>query len=145
MGPRALALLLALTAGCTSEYHPEYSPRSSYSVTQNVSFSSAFEDSVLASRREPVVTRPPPAPPHEVAPSVAERGAPRPAEASIAVAPTPAPAPTPTFVADRGDLTRCRAGRRASCRDLPGVHINGNVQINGNVEIFGNVFINDDH
>ncbi len=168
--PALRLTLVALVApwGCVNEYHPEYSPRASYSFSQNVSYPTTVIENVVVAPRPPtalsgVSTRP--LPPVHDRPDTHSSGGAGSREAEARTMPRPnEPRPdvdTRSRVADElprssedeappgaeVDLaaarTRCRGGDAESCRALPGVHLNGNVRLYGNVVIFGDVFMND--
>lgn len=123
-----------MLAGCASTYHPEYHPETSYSIVQNFSAPQTTVEAPSATSIA-VQSRAAPAPAPVATASAAGQDAKVEAQVRDLLA---ADASTP-----RGDRAMCKAGDAASCRYLPGVHINGNVQINGNVTIFGPVYIND--
>ena len=167
-----LIVSLAASVGCLNEYHPEYSPHTSYTFSQNVSYPTTVVQNVVA----PPSSRPPPGPSSPralpaahrgpVAPAtdgagrldVAARETPRPIEPTRDIESRPRLAGGSAVCAsapeeDRGgaergvDLaaarTRCRAGDADSCAALPGIHLNGNIRLYGNVVLFGDVFLND--
>jgi hypothetical protein len=154
-GKRSLVmmLLLASSLGCIYEVHPEYSPRTYTSVISREATSPAATTSSVAAR---------PAPTRPVTASVG--AASRPARLATATiegddAPAPAQRPTRPPLPDERALAlgdceraapdlsparaRCRTGDRASCAELPGIHLNGNVRVFGNVFLFGDVYVND--
>jgi hypothetical protein len=160
-------LVIVGGAGCLKDYHPEYSPRTSYVVTQNISYPTTIVENVALPSRP----TPPPSASVETStpgrPAIAEgRGTPSlGTESGLGTASVEAPRDStprlhlpsahvvsteipegpksrvPLF--DPEARARCNGGDRASCASLPGVHLNGNVQIHGNVVLFGDVFIND--
>ena len=172
MSRRPLLVLLVMTAGCLNEYHPEYHPQTSTTYVQNVSYPTTYVTQVLApppvptsrtstarrERRAPAWAWPGAAQdardasPQEVAVPLPASSAQR---REAAVSPRPPVAEgidlgnddrvlrtAPGL--DLGELkARCRSGDRAGCRELPGIHISGNVQIHGNVTLFGDVYLND--
>lgn len=164
-------LALAASLGCLNEYHPEYSPRTSYSFSQNVSYPTTIVQNIVAPPQATSATaaaRPPlPRSPARPA-STASDGAGR-LDGAVPEEPPQAPGPaveSRSRLADESSIPRsreeaastrdtegwvdsaplralCHAGDAESCRHLPGVHINGNVQLHGNIVIFGDVFVND--
>jgi hypothetical protein len=162
------SLAVAASVGCLNEYHPEYSPRVSYSFRQNISYPTTVVENVVTApnllrRSSRAVALPPSRP---AAPVTAETGR---LEPSRPEPPIPSETRRDTESRSRlvdetslprsgergrqgtrgeaGDLEatrqKCRAGDAESCGALPGVHLNGNVRLFGNVVIFGDVFMND--
>jgi hypothetical protein len=160
-------LALVIPMGCVNVYHPEYSPRATYSYRQTV----AYPTTVIQVAPDPPVALRSSTPKAggvqngPVAPSdgaqdlgsKAREEVPR-VETGRDTAPRrrlPDEPVLPRFHEDESvgasratlDLAparaRCHAGDAESCRQLPGVHINGNVQLFGHVVIFGDVFVND--
>jgi hypothetical protein len=167
-----ISVALAASLGCLNEYHPEYSPRTSYSFSQNVSYPTTVVQNVVvappptpsSSPTSRPISRPSPSRPvtrssdgagrldaetpeeRPAAPLRAVESRSRLADESPVVRWSEEEAPA-RGVESRVDAaalrTRCSAGDAESCRHLPGVHINGNVRLFGNVVIFGDVFMND--
>jgi hypothetical protein len=146
---------LAALLGCVKEYHPEYSPKTSVSYVQNISYvtneigssrdarDTTPEPTEISLPSRPVTGHPSGAPSPAVAAAVPTADAEPHSRADVYT-------PLPDAIDHRvsaGELAiaraRCRAGEAETCRMLPGIHINGNVHLNGNVVMFGDVFMND--
>jgi hypothetical protein len=161
-------LALVIPMGCVNDYHPEYSPRTIYSYRQTVSYPTTVILNVAPG--PPVALRSstpkaggvqnrPVAPydgAHDLGSKMREEvprvetgrdSAPRQRLPDEPLLPrlhedesVGASVATLDLAATRA---KCHAGDAESCRQLPGVHINGNVQLFGHVVIFGDVFVND--
>jgi hypothetical protein len=144
-GSRRIGVLLGVVSACTScltENHPEYSPHTSYTVTQNTSCARQGQtDRWIGGSPSEQAAPPPTASPAPIVPAVLP--APERPAASTVDRTERLARPTVPTAEPVGDRARCHAGDAASCRGLPGVHIGGNVRMYGNVLIFGDVFVND--
>jgi hypothetical protein len=167
-----LFVSLAASVGCLNEYHPEYSPHTSYAFSQNVSYPTTVVQNVVA----PPSPRPPPGPSSPRALPTAHRGPVAPSadgagRLDLAARETPRPIEPPRDIESRPRLAdestirtsapeeervgpergvdlaaarrRCRAGDAASCAALPGIHSNRDLRLYRNVVLFGDVFLND--
>jgi hypothetical protein len=125
-----------LLAGCAATYHPEYHPETSYSIVQNFS----APQSVVVGQPSATAPAARPAPSLPPAPVAPPKAATEDDKADKEIIREVLPAAPRRSEA----RAKCSAGDATSCRLLPGIHINGNVQINGNVTMFGPVYMNDD-
>lgn len=142
MRTRALIGFGVVCMACVREYHPEYDPVTVVNVEQReiaeVRVGSDADADVDASLPAPTPSA------QLTAPMELASPAPPPPRRPIAVAASDGDERDPATPAWSHDArAACRAGDAASCRTLPGVHINGNVRIGGSVTIFGDVYVND--